>query len=110
MKHQIGHPRKLGVAVVKGVEKYVFGVTGPATTILAREERTEGSEAALYFDDRTGGRTPPRVLTVAEKWMLQGGTPEALAAATEIGVTDSKIREYTAMGVPPKMAEGLTEQ
>ena len=54
VKHQIGHPRKLGVAIVKGVEKYVFGVTGPAATILAREERTEGSEAALYFDDGDG--------------------------------------------------------
>ena len=51
VKHQVGHPRKLGIALVKGVEKYVFGVTGPATTILAKEERTEGTEAALYFDD-----------------------------------------------------------
>ena len=54
---------------------------------MAKEERTEGTEAALYFDDRPGGRVQPRVLTASRKWRLQGGSPEALAAAKEMGVT-----------------------
>ena len=49
------------------------------------------------------------MLTTVEKWRLQGGEEKALSEVRNLGATQSKLREMTAMGVPSLMAEGLTE-
>ena len=112
VKHITAAPRKIGVAKVKGVEEYVYSSGGPATTILAKEERSGSGEAAPYVDARVGGPSLPRVLTRTERWTLQGGRIDDLTQLLEKypQITEAKLRELTAMGTPRPMAAGVMEQ
>ena len=88
VKHQAGTPRKIGVVRVKGVEKYVVSSGGPATTILAKEERGDGSEAALYMDARVGGRSAPLVLTSGEVDPARRATRRSRTVDREVSPID----------------------